>query len=147
VEYDFILAQISELEAAGYLVFATLQYLEHYQYEVFEQQRIDFQALAAAGAAAVSGSHGHHPQGFSFFSDSFIHYGLGNLLADQMFSLGTRQTFIDVYTIYDGRLLNVSLWTGLIEDYARQREMTVEERRAVLQSVFEVSDWACCNHE
>jgi poly-gamma-glutamate synthesis protein (capsule biosynthesis protein) len=147
VEYDFILAQISELEAAGYLVFATLQYLEHYQYEVFEQQRIDFQALAAAGAAAVSGSHGHHPQGFSFYSVSFIHYGLGNLLADQMFSLGTRQTFIDVYTIYDGRLLNVSLWTGLIEDYARQREMTVEERRAVLQSVFEVSDWACCNHE
>jgi poly-gamma-glutamate synthesis protein (capsule biosynthesis protein) len=147
VEYDFILAQISELEAAGYLVFATLQYLEHYQYEVFEQQRIDFQALAAAGAAAVSGSHGHHPQGFSFYSDSFIHYGLGNLLADQMFSLGTRQTFIDVYTIYDGRLLNVSLWTGLIEDYARQREMTLEERQAVLQSVFEVSDWACCNHE
>ncbi|MFZ0546838.1 MAG: CapA family protein [Candidatus Promineifilaceae bacterium] len=143
-DYDFILNQISDLDAAGYLVFATLQYLEYYQYEVFEGQRTDFHNLAAAGATAVSGSQGHHPQGFSFFDGSFIHYGLGNLLADQMFSLGTRQTFIDIYTIYDGRLINVTLWTGLIEDYARQRLMTAEERETVLQSVFEVSDWSCC---
>jgi len=143
-DYDFILNQIRELDAAGYLVFATLQYLEDYQYAVLETQRTDFHNLAAAGAAAVSGSHAHHPQGFSFFSDSFIHYGLGNLLADQMFSLGTRQTFIDIYTIYDGRLISVELWTGLIEDFARQRLMTAEERQALLQSVFEVSDWSCC---
>jgi poly-gamma-glutamate synthesis protein (capsule biosynthesis protein) len=143
-DYGFILNQISELDAAGYLVFATLQYLEDYQYEVFEGQRTDFHNLAAAGAAAVSGSHGHHPQGFSFFGGGLIHYGLGNLLADQMFSLGTRQTFIDIYTVYDSRLISVELWTGLIEDYARQRLMTAEERRDLLQNVFEVSDWSCC---
>ncbi len=142
--YDFILNQVSELDEAGYLVFATLQYVEHYQYEVFGAQRRDFHNLAAAGATAVSGSHGHHPQGFSFFADSFIHYGLGNLLADQMFSLGTRQTFIDIYTVYDGRLISVELWTGLIEDFARQRLMTAEERQDLLRTVFEVSDWACC---
>jgi hypothetical protein len=61
-----------------------------------------------------------------------------------MFSLGTRQTFIDIYTVYDGRLISVELWTGLIEDYARQRLMTAEERRDLLQNVFEVSDWSCC---
>jgi poly-gamma-glutamate synthesis protein (capsule biosynthesis protein) len=107
-------------------------------------QRTDFHNLAAAGATAVSGSHGHHPQGFSFFADSFIHYGLGNLLADQMFSLPTRQTFIDIYTVYDGRLISVELWTGLIEDYARQRLMTAEERQDLLRTVFGVSDWKCC---
>lgn len=142
--YDFLLNQIAGLDGAGYLVFATLQYVEHYQYEVFEAQRNDFHSLAAAGATAVSGSHGHHPQGFSFYEGSFIHYGLGNLLADQMFSIPTRQTFIDIYTVYDGRLISVELWTGLIEDFARQRLMTAEEREALLLTVFEVSDWGCC---
>lgn len=142
--YDFVLNQISELDAAGHLVFATVQYAEYYQYETTAVQRTDFHNLAAAGATAVSGSHGHHPQGFSFFADSFIHYGLGNLLADQMFSLPTRQTFIDIYTVYDGRLISVELWTGLIEDYARQRLMTAEERQDLLRTVFGVSDWKCC---
>jgi poly-gamma-glutamate synthesis protein (capsule biosynthesis protein) len=142
--YGFILDQISELDEAGYLVFATLQYLEDYQYEVLETQRTDFHNLAAAGATAVSGSHAHHPQGFSFYEGSFIHYGLGNLLADQMFSIPTRQTFIDIYTVYDGRLISVELWTGLIEDFARQRLMTAEEREDLLQTLFGVSDWACC---
>jgi poly-gamma-glutamate synthesis protein (capsule biosynthesis protein) len=143
-DYGFLLNQIQELDAAGYLVIATVQYAEYYQYETTAVQRQEFQALAGAGATAVSGSQGHHPQGFSFYSDSFIHYGLGNLLADQMFSIPTRQTFIDIYTVYDGRLISVELWTGLIEDYARQRLLTEEERQNLLQTVFEASDWACC---
>ena len=140
-DYSDILAQIRQLKEDGYLVIATLQFLEEYQYGVRSQQRHDFQALAEAGATVVSGSQGHHPQGFSFAYDSFIHYGVGNLLADQMWSLPTRQSFIDTYLFYDGRLLNVDLWTGLNVDYGRLRQMTPEERRHLLQSVFEASDW------
>jgi poly-gamma-glutamate synthesis protein (capsule biosynthesis protein) len=140
-DYSDIQAQIRQLADDGYLVIATLQYLEDYQYAVLAAQRQAFQGLAEAGATAVSGSHGHHPQGFSFHNGAFIHYGIGNLLADQMWSLGTRQTFLDVYTVLDGRLLNVDLWTGLNEDYARIRQMTAEERQALLQAVFEASDW------
>ncbi|HID50858.1 MAG TPA: hypothetical protein EYP41_02330 [Anaerolineae bacterium] len=66
---------------------------------------------------------------------------MGNLLADQMWSLPTSQTFIDTYLFYDGRLLNVDLWTGLNVDYGRLRQMTPEERQDLLQSVFEASDW------
>lgn len=140
-DYSQLKAQIARLAAEGYLVITTLQYLEDYQYNVLDPQRQVFQSLAEAGATAVSGSHGHHPQGFSFHNDAFIHYGLGNLLADQMWSLGTRQTFLDVYTFYDGRLLNVDLWTGLNEDYGRIRQMTPKERRDLLQAVFAASDW------
>jgi hypothetical protein len=140
-DYSEIKAQISRLDDEGYLVFATLQYLEDYQYRVLDQQRRDFDALAAAGATAVSGSHAHHPQGFSFAHGRFIHYGLGNLLADQMWSLGSRQMFIDTYLIYDGRLLHVDLWTGINEDYARVRQMTPAERRDLLQLVFDYSFW------
>jgi poly-gamma-glutamate synthesis protein (capsule biosynthesis protein) len=129
------------LRAEGYLVIATLQYHEFYFYEATAQQQADFQAVAAAGAAAVSGSQGHHAQGFDFYNGSFIHYGLGNLFFDQMDQLGTRQSFIDTYVIYDGRLLNVELFTGLIENYCCPRVMSAEERAQLLRAVFQASGW------
>lgn len=140
-DYSFIRNQIAELDSQGYLVIATLQYLEHYQYDPTGTQRQDFQALAEAGATAVSGSQGHHAQGFDFFAGAFIHYGLGNLIFDQMQYRGTRQSFIDWYVFYDGRLISVELITGLIENYARPRLMTAEERAELLQAVFEGSGW------
>ena len=139
-DYQFLEEQIRELSASGYLVIVTVQFREDYAYATADDQRDVFKSLAAEGAMAVSGSHGHHPQGFAFVNDSFIHYGLGNLLADQMWSLETRQSFIDTYLVYDGRLLNVDLWTGLNEDYARVRQMNSEERIALLEAVFAVSE-------
>jgi poly-gamma-glutamate synthesis protein (capsule biosynthesis protein) len=133
--------QIGELQAAGYLVIATLQYYEFYHYEPTAQQRVDFRAVAEAGAAAVSGSQGHHAQGFDFHGGAFIHYGLGNLFFDQMDMLGTRQAFVDTYVIYDNRLLSVELWTGLIENWSRPRLMTPAEREAALSAVFRASGW------
>ena len=133
--------QIGALADAGHVVIATQQYQEIYNYAPTAQQRADFAALAEAGAAAVSGSQGHHAQGFDFHEGAFIHYGLGNLFFDQMDRLGTRQTFVDQYVIYENRLLSVPLWTGLIENYARPRLMTPEERADLLQTVFEASGW------
>ncbi|MEZ4593579.1 MAG: CapA family protein [Chloroflexota bacterium] len=134
-------AQISQLAADGYLVIATLQYNEFYHYAATPQQQVDFAELVAAGATAVSGSQGHHAQGFAFVDGAFIHYGLGNLFFDQMDMLGTRQTFVDTYVFYNGRLLSVELWTGLIENYCCPREMTSAEREAALTAVFQASDW------
>jgi len=133
--------QIRDLVGEGYLVIATQQYYEFYHYDPTGLQEEDFRAIIDAGASAVSGSQGHHAQGFAFHNDAFIHYGLGNLFFDQMDMLGTRQTFVDTYAIYDGKLLNVELWTGLIEDYFKPRLMTAEEREQALQAVFQASGW------
>jgi poly-gamma-glutamate synthesis protein (capsule biosynthesis protein) len=134
-------ADITALRQQGYLVFATLQYTEYYQYAAAADQTQFFQEMAAAGATAVSGSQGHHAQGFAFYNDAFIHYGLGNLFFDQRDMMGTRQTFVDTYVVYDGRLLSVELWTGLIENYARPRLMTAAERAQLLTAVFQASGW------
>ncbi len=134
-------AQIAELAAAGYQVIATLQYNEFYHYAPTAQQEVDFAELAQAGAAAVSGSQAHHAQGFAYVDGAFIHYGPGNLFFDQMDQLGTRQTFVDTYVFYDGRLLTVELWTGLIENYCCPREMTPAEREVMLTAVFQASGW------
>ena len=120
---------------------ATLQYQEFYHYPATEQQVIDFRAVAEAGAAAVSGSQGHHAQGFDFHDGAFIHFGLGNLFFDQMDMLGTRQSFIDTYVIYDGRIIGVELFTSLIENYCCPREMSAEERAQLLETVFAASGW------
>jgi Xaa-Pro aminopeptidase len=52
--------------------------------------RPDFVNLAAAGAVFVQGSQAHQAQGFEFYGDSLIHYGLGNLFFDQYGYLNAR---------------------------------------------------------
>lgn len=141
-DYSFNIAQIQQLAAEGYVVVGSIQFIEHFQYDVYQPQRDAFMGFANAGASIVHGAHGHHPMGFAFSEDRFVHYGTGNTFADQMFSLGTSQSMMNTYVIYNGRLLSTELWTGMIEDYARPRKMTPEERIQLLQSVFDGSDFS-----
>jgi poly-gamma-glutamate synthesis protein (capsule biosynthesis protein) len=141
-DWGALRAQVTNLRASGWLPIATVQGYETYEYFPTPQQAMDFQALAEAGAVVVQGSQAHQPQGFGFHGGGFIHYGLGNLFFDQMQSLGTRQEFLDRHVFYDGRHISVELLTAMLEEYARPRPMTGEERRALLEAVFAASDWA-----
>nr|HID15052.1 hypothetical protein [Anaerolineae bacterium] len=67
--------------------------------------------------------------------------GLGNLFFDQMQSLETRQEFVDRHVFYDGRHISTELLTAMLEDYARPRPMTDEEREALLRAAFGASGW------
>ncbi len=138
-DWAWIRETVRALRAEGYLPIVTVQYYETYEYFPTPQQVTDFRALAEAGAVVVQGSQAHQPQGFDFHAGAFLHYGLGNLFFDQMQSLGTRQEFIDRLVFYDGRLLSVDLRTAMLEEGARPRPMTAEERRELLQAVFAVS--------
>jgi hypothetical protein len=140
-DYPAMKNEIARLRDEGYLVIATLQYAEHYQYRPTVEQQSDFRALIDAGATAVSGSQGHHAQAFDLYQGGFIHFGLGNLFFDQMDMLGTRQSFADFYVFYEGRLLAVDLVTTLIESYCCPRAMTEAERADLLTTVFEASGW------
>jgi len=140
-DYDDLHARLEQLKSQVDIPVATLQYWEFYQYEPTEQQRRDFRGLVDAGAAIVSGSQAHHPQAIEFYKGGFIHYGLGNLFFDQMWSLGTRQEFVDRHVFYQGRHISTELLTFMLEDYSQPRPMTVEERQALLKSVFKASGW------
>jgi len=141
-DWESLPAQIATLRAAGWLPIVTVQAYETYEYFPTPGQAESFRALAEAGAVVVQGSQAHQPQGFDFHADGFIHYGLGNLFFDQMQSPGTRQEFIDRHVFYDGRPLSVELLTAMLEESARPRPMTAEERLELLQAVFAVSGWA-----
>ena len=135
-------SEIQRLRASGYIPIATFQHFEYYTYAAQPNQRRDADLLTQAGAAIVSGSQAHHPQGFEISSDSFVHHGLGNLFFDQYnYSVGTEQAFIDRHVFYDGRHISTELLTILFVDYARARPMTADERAALLGAVFEASGW------
>ncbi len=140
-DYDMVFDQIRQMREQGIIPIVTLQYWEFYQYDPTPQQRDEFRALAEAGAAIVSGSQAHQPQGFDFHAGSFIHYGLGNLFFDQMWSLETRQEFVDWHVFYDGRHISTEVLTAILEDYARPRPMTPEEREELLTATFAASGW------
>jgi poly-gamma-glutamate synthesis protein (capsule biosynthesis protein) len=135
------LAEVTRLRAEGYLIIFTFQWTEYYTYYPLGDQADGFRRAVDAGAAIVSGSQAHQPQSFEFYKDGFIHYGLGNLFFDQMWSLPVRQEFIDRHVFYDGRHISTQLYSALLESWAKPRPMTDEERAAFLADVFAASGW------
>jgi len=103
-------------------------------------QITDFRGLADLGADVVIGTQAHKPQTFEFYNSvrgqpTFLHYGLGNLFFDQPF-WGNMRFFMDELYIYEGKLLTVDLFTGIIDDLARPRAMTPDEERNFLAFMF-----------
>jgi poly-gamma-glutamate synthesis protein (capsule biosynthesis protein) len=145
-DLDYFTAKVTELKTQGYLVIFTFQWIEDYAPEPRQSQVDGFRRMADAGATIVSGSQAHFPKTMEFYNGAFIHYGLGNLFFDQMGNLdwmpeGIRREFLDRYVIYRGKLISVELTTTLLEDFARPRLMTPEERSVFLQEYFTESGW------
>jgi poly-gamma-glutamate synthesis protein (capsule biosynthesis protein) len=141
-DFDTLAEQIEELSSQGYFVFTTFQWSEGPTPEPYPAQVETFRRMVDAGALAVSGSQAHVPQYMEFYGDSFIHYGLGNLIFDQTAgSDSTRNEFIDRYIFYDGQFLGVELITAYLEDYSRPRFMTPSERARFLMQYFHGSGW------
>jgi hypothetical protein len=144
--FPILTRQINALKAQGYVVISTFQWNESYDSRPSPQQIDDFRLMADSGASIVSGSQAHYAQMMEFYNDAFIHYGLGNLFFDQMgdqdwMPPGIRREFFDRYVIYDGKLISVELITAILEDYARPRLMTEQERTGFLQDYFSHSGW------
>jgi hypothetical protein len=138
---ETLFAEMRQLWSEGYLPIFTFQWNEYYQARPSSEQIEDFRSAIDAGAVIVSGSQAHQPQAFEFYKGGFIHYGLGNLFFDQMWSLQVRQEFIDRYVFYDGEHISTELLTALLEDYAQPRPMTPEERAIFLREIFTASGW------
>ena len=140
-DFDWMHAQIRQMREQSIIPIVTLQYWEFDRFEPTPQQMADFRGMVDAGAVIVSGSQAHHPQTFEFYNGTFIHYGLGNLFFDQMQWIEYRREFVDRHVFYDGRHVGTVVQTALLEDYARPRPMTIEERNAFLTEVFAASGW------
>ncbi len=122
------------------LVLMTVQYREFEAFQPMRQQRLDFQTYAEWGADIVIGTAEHKPMTYEFYETrrgetAFIHYGLGNLFFDQL-PWGNRRFFLDTLYIYDGSLLTVELFPGIIDDRARPRLLAGEDLYNFLHFMF-----------
>lgn len=136
--------ELPKLKAAHDFVIMTIQYLEYDIYTPPPEQVTFFQHYADLGADVVFGSQAHHPQAFAFgngLGGAFIDYGTGNLFFDQMNNYDVRQMRMDKLILYDGRLLNVLLFTGLRQGYSHTPAMTDPQRAQFLNTVFAASGW------
>lgn len=147
-DLSWLVNEISRLRSEGFLPIVTFQYYEYYSPEPRPNQSHDFETVAEAGAAIVSGSQAHIPQAMEFHNGSLILYGLGNLFFDQMvypignvMSTSTRRELITRHVFYDNRHVSTELLTAMLEDYARPRPMTDQERVELLTDLFTVSGW------
>lgn len=139
-DWDWLRGIIPQLKAEGNFVVVSVQYLEIEDYKPSAKQISDFQGLADLGADVVIGTQAHKPQILNFYGartgqESFLHYGLGNLFFDQPY-WGNSRFFMDELFIYDGHLLNVDLFTGIIDDLARPRPMTPDEQANFFAFMF-----------
>ena len=114
------------------VVLLTLQFREFSGFEPNQRHIQDYQAYAEWGADVVIGTAQHQPMSIDLYQTrrgeiAYIHYGLGNLFFDQEI-WGQRRFFMDTLYVYDGRLLAVELFPGIIDGRARPRLLDGEDR-------------------
>ncbi|MEZ4861068.1 MAG: CapA family protein [Caldilineaceae bacterium] len=137
-----ILAAVRQAAQEVDIVSVELQYVETYFPYPTAEQVIEFRELREAGVDIVTGVQSHVPQALEPYGNddehgpSMIAYGLGNFFFDQMWSWETRTELYIRHTIYQGRLLNTEILTGVLEDFAQPRWAEPTERADILQRIF-----------
>lgn len=130
---------IPQLASQTDVVIVTVQYPEVEEYVPLPQQEIDFRRIADLGADVVLGTQAHKPQTYEFYntggSTVLIHYGMGNLFFDQPF-WGNMRFFMNTLHIADGEVKALEIYPGIIDDLARPRLMTPDERINFLHYMF-----------
>ncbi len=113
----------------------TFQHNEFNTFRATQMMREDFWKMAKAGAVIVSGSQAHYPQGIDFVNSSFIHYGLGNFIFDQMYTYWGMAT-IDVHYFYNNQYINTHQYPIINENFGQPRMMNEEESRILFEKIY-----------
>ncbi|MGB1288541.1 MAG: CapA family protein, partial [Aggregatilineales bacterium] len=139
-DWNWLDETLPQLATESDVLLMTVQHQEIEEYTPVDEARFDFYWLANLGADMVAGTSAHKPQTYEFLGtddsrQAFIHHGMGNLYFDQPF-WGNSRFFMNTLYIYEGQLLTVEVFPGIIDDLARPRLMTPEERENFLFFMF-----------
>lgn len=141
-DWAWLEAELPALAASAQIdvVVVSVQHEEYEVYQPTDAQRVDFRRLANLGADVVVGTAPHKPQTYEYVATSrgttaLLHYGMGNLYFDQPF-WGNMRFFMNTLLVYEGRLLTLDVFPGIIDGDARPRLMTPDERENFLFFIF-----------
>ncbi len=134
-DLDELQNTIMELSQQGINPIFTFQHNEFNTFRATQIMQEDFWKMAKAGAVIVSGSQAHFPQGIDFVNSSFIHYGLGNFLFDQMYTYWGMAT-IDVHYFYNNQYINTFQYPIINENFGQPRLMNEEEAELLFEKIY-----------
>lgn len=134
-DLDELQNTIIDLSEQGINPIFTFQHNEFNTFRATQNMREDFWKMAKAGAIIVSGSQAHYPQGIDFVNSSFIHYGLGNFLFDQMYTYWGMAT-IDVHYFYNNQYINTHQYPIINENFGQPRHMNKEEAELLFEKIY-----------
>ena len=134
-DLDELQNTIIDLREQGINPIFTFQHNEFNTFRATQNMREDFWKMAKAGAIIVSGSQAHYPQGIDFVNSSFIHYGLGNFLFDQMYTYWGMAT-IDVHYFYNNQYINTHQYPIINENFGQPRLMNEEEAELLFEKIY-----------
>lgn len=134
-DLDKIQKTVIELNEQGINPIFTFQHNEFNTFRATQSMRDDFWKMAKAGAVIVSGSQAHYPQGIDFVNSSFIHYGLGNFLFDQMYTYWGMAS-VDVHYFYNNRYINTHQYPIINENFGQPRLMNEEEADLLFEKIY-----------
>lgn len=138
-DFGWLMDEVSRLRSQGYLPIVTFQYQEDYLVAAQSSAIRDFRRVAESGAVILNGSQSHVGKAMEFWNHTFIHYGLGNLFFDQPEFYITYDGFIQKHFFYHGRHLSTQLLTITLQETAKPRLMTPDERQLFLNTIFKAS--------
>ena len=127
-----LLAAVHAASRAGDVVVVYLHWGEELQGCPTTQQQITARALAEAGADIVVGSHAHVLLGSGWIGDTYIDYGLGNLL---WYHNHQSETGVLTLRVDDGHVVDDTFTPARIGTDGRPRPLTGSARKAA------VADW------
>jgi poly-gamma-glutamate synthesis protein (capsule biosynthesis protein) len=78
--------------------------------------------------------------GIEFRGNSFISYGLGNFLFDQMQTMSHRRGLMARHHFYRGRHVQTELIPYVIHDWCQPRPARGREAREIMEEVFRLSE-------
>jgi poly-gamma-glutamate synthesis protein (capsule biosynthesis protein) len=128
--------EITQYKQIGYIPIILLQHYEVDTVTPNSLQRIDFAALADAGAVIVSGSQAHNPQTYAIINQSLIHYGLGNMFFDQTYEPNSL-AIMDKHYFYEGKYYNTQIIPIETSDQYQVKLMPNEKIASFLESILE----------
>jgi hypothetical protein len=142
-DFGWLESTLATLRNEVDVVVVSMQYAEYTLRTPTPDHVEDMRRLADFGADVVLGTQAHITQAFEIYEAEdgrkvFIHYGLGNFIFDQT-SEGFTDFVVDEVIIFEGDVLTTFVHTGTIEDQARPRIMTTDEREAFLMMLRNAS--------
>jgi len=123
---------LAQLQQEVDVVLLTVQFQEFERFQPHARLESAFKTYADWGADIVIGTAEHKPMTVEFYptqrgDTAFLHYGLGNLYFDQL-GWSRQRFFLDTLYLYEGQVRTVEIFPGIIENRARPRLLTGEDR-------------------